>query len=112
MTMRAGDMLIWDGGVLHGSGANNSTRSRHTLTLNYARGWLRTQVNQYLCIPRNEVLKLPGELQRDLGYQPTSLGLGKCDNQDPLHYLQRMQVQGDGSQYALGREAELDDQRT
>lgn len=107
--MPAGAMLLWDGALLH-SGGGNSTRNerRRTLTLNYARGWLRTQFNQYLSVPRERVLAMPPELQRDLGYQHSAIGLGGCDTQDPLRYLQRLQkAGGDGAQTALGRERKV-----
>jgi ectoine hydroxylase-related dioxygenase (phytanoyl-CoA dioxygenase family) len=106
--MRAGSALLWDGSIFHGGGANaTKDRTRRTLTLNYARGWLRTQFNQYLSIPRDLVLSMPPELQRDLGYQRSARGLGGCDNQDPLDYLRRMaSFGGDGAQRLLGQEEE------
>ncbi|MDP6377846.1 MAG: phytanoyl-CoA dioxygenase family protein [Pseudomonadales bacterium] len=102
----AGSMLIWDGATYHGGGGNRTTdRTRRTLTLNYTRGWLRTQFNQYLCVPRERVLAMPAELQADLGYHRSALGLGGCDLEDPLRYLQRLQSDGgDGAQDRLGRE--------
>ena len=43
----AGTAVIWDGAVLHGGGANLTTDGqRRTVTINYTRGWLRTQFNQ------------------------------------------------------------------
>lgn len=105
--MPAGSVLLWDGAILHGGGANvTSSRMRRTLTLNYVRGWLRTQFNQFLSMPRDLVLSLPAELQKDLGYRPSAKGLGECDGEDPLSYLQRMMARGgDGVQPALGPEA-------
>ncbi len=103
--MSAGSVLLWDGAVLHGGGGNDTETSRRTLTLNYARAWLRTQFNQYLSIPRDRVLGMPSELQTDLGYHHSANGLGGCDTQDPLKYLQRLQDKGgDGHQHLLGRE--------
>jgi ectoine hydroxylase-related dioxygenase (phytanoyl-CoA dioxygenase family) len=110
--MKAGRMLVWDGALFHGGGANQTQdRPRRTLTFNYVRGWLRTQFNQYLSIPRRRVMSMPTVLQKDLGYRRSALGLGSCDLQDPLNYLQRLdQAGGDGAQHQLGREsAPLDD---
>lgn len=106
--MPAGSVLVYDGAIFHGGGANTtSDQTRRTLTLNYTRGWLRTQFNQYLSVPRSEVLNLPPELRRDLGYQLSEDRLGGCDNQDPLAYLVRMSsAGGDGSQALLGREVD------
>ena len=102
--MSAGSVLVWDGAMIHGGGANiTKDQHRRTLSFNYARGWLRTQDNQYLSIPRETILSMPAELQRDLGYHISARGLGACDNQDPLTYLQRLTAAGgDGAQAALG----------
>jgi ectoine hydroxylase-related dioxygenase (phytanoyl-CoA dioxygenase family) len=104
--MPAGSMLLWDGAVLHGGGGNTTTdQPRRTITLNYSRGSLRTQFNQYISVPRERVLSMPAELQRDLGYHHSGTGLGGCDLQDPLKYLQRLtELGGDGNQQLLGRE--------
>jgi ectoine hydroxylase-related dioxygenase (phytanoyl-CoA dioxygenase family) len=104
--MPAGSMLLWDGATYHGGGGNRTQdQTRRTLTLNYARGWLRTQFNQYLSVPRERVLCMPDELQADLGYHRSALGLGGCDTQDPLKYLERLtEAGGDGAQNTLGRE--------
>lgn len=107
--MPAGSLLFWDGSLYHGGGGNRTKdQPRRTLTLNYTRGWLRTQFNQYLSVPRDRVLSMPPELQTDLGYHRSALGLGGCDLQDPLKYLQAMaDLGGDGVQAQLGRETSL-----
>lgn len=104
--MLAGAMLVWDGALLHGGGGNRTTeQSRRTLTLNYTRGWLRTQFNQYLSVPRERVLAMPAALQADLGYHTSALGLGRCDGQEALKYLRRLTAAGgDGQQATLGKE--------
>ena len=103
--MQAGSILIWDGATYHRSGANKSKKTRRTLTLNYTRGWLRSQFNQFLSIPRERILEMPSELQADLGYHRSALGLGGCDYQDPLEFTKRLQeAGGDGNQNQLGPE--------
>ncbi len=103
--MAAGSILIWDGATYHRGGANRSMTTRRTLTLNYTRGWLRTQFNQYLSIPRDRILEMPPALQADLGYHRSALGLGGCDYQDPLGFVTRLQeTGGDGKQDLLGPE--------
>jgi ectoine hydroxylase-related dioxygenase (phytanoyl-CoA dioxygenase family) len=104
--MPAGSVLVWDGAIYHGGGANTTkNQTRRTLALNYTRACLRTQYNQYLSIPRALVLSMPSELQRQLGYQVSGRGLGGCDNQAPLAYLRRMLAEGgDGAQATLGPE--------
>ncbi|NML43198.1 hypothetical protein HHL11_05510 [Ramlibacter sp. G-1-2-2] len=103
--MAAGSVLLWDGAIFHGAGANRSREARRTLFLVYTRGWLRTQYNQFLSVPRELVLSLPAELQKDLGYTRSLRALGECDGHDPLPYLQALQGRGDGAQRCLGPEA-------
>jgi ectoine hydroxylase-related dioxygenase (phytanoyl-CoA dioxygenase family) len=103
--MPAGSVLLWDGAIFHGGGANRSPQARRTLLLNYTRGWLRTQYNQFLSVPRETVLALPAELQKDLGYARSLRALGECDGQEPLAYLRAIQRGGDGVQPCLGPES-------
>ena len=104
--MPAGAMLVWDGGLFHGGGGNATAGTRRTVTLNYTRGWLRTQFNQYLSIPRHTVLELPAELQTDLGYHRSMTGLGSCEGEDPLKYLAKLlDAGGDGAQTEIGLES-------
>jgi ectoine hydroxylase-related dioxygenase (phytanoyl-CoA dioxygenase family) len=107
--MSAGSVLVWDGAIYHGGGANlTKNQTRRTLAFNYTRGCLRTQYNQYLSIPRALLLSMPAELQRQLGYEVSGRGLGGCDNQAPLAYLRRMfEAGGDGAQATLGPENDL-----
>ena len=106
--MPAGAMLLWDGALFHGGGGNTTDTTRRTLTLNYTRGWLRTQFNQYLSIPRATVLALPAELQTDLGYHRSMTGLGSCETEDPLKYLGKlMGAGGDGAQTEIGLESRI-----
>ena len=108
--------MIWDGALLHGGGANQTVdRQRRTVTINYTRGWLRTQFNQYVSVPREVVLDLPVELQTDLGYHHSKAidgwlqgGLGGADMQDALRYVDRLrEYGGEGNQRMLGRESKL-----
>lgn len=103
--MSAGSVLIYDGAVFHGGGANTTGHAfRHTLFLNYTRGWLRTQVNHLLAVPRSVVLSLPGALQKDLGYGRSQRALGECDGYEPMDYLRMIERSGDGVQARLGLE--------
>jgi ectoine hydroxylase-related dioxygenase (phytanoyl-CoA dioxygenase family) len=105
--MDAGSVLLWDGAIFHGGGANRTPQPRRTVLLNYTRGWLRTQFNQFLSLPRALVLALPPELQKDLGYQRSLRALGDCDGREPLAYLRALQAAGEGAQARLGPESEV-----
>ena len=101
----AGSLIIWDGAVLHGSGANHTDSARRSITFNYVRGCLRTQHNHYLGVSRHRLGAMPPELQKDLGYALSELGLGRCDRLPPIEYLQRLhEAGGDGQQATLGIE--------
>ena len=73
--MPAGSLLVWDGAVWHGSGANRTPdRYRTSINLNFNLSWLRQQENQYLGIPRDTIAGLPELLQRLLGYNRSLFG--------------------------------------
>ena len=46
--MRAGDVLIWDGSLWHGGGANTTGQRRMGMAMNYCAGFIRQQENQQL----------------------------------------------------------------
>jgi hypothetical protein len=49
--MPKGSVLLWDGALWHAGGANLSDQVRFGVSLNFCRGWIRQQENQYLAIP-------------------------------------------------------------
>jgi len=63
--------------------------------------------NVHLSIPRARVLKMPPELQKDLGYHRSTCRSDGCA-QDPLKYLRRLEkVGGEGVAHLLGLEAKV-----
>lgn len=85
--MPSGSVLVWDGSVFHGGGANTTADSeRIGLTINYNASWLRQQENQYLAVPRGMVLEMPDELKRLIGYELFGV-LGVVDGRHPLKAL-------------------------
>ncbi|MDC0067643.1 phytanoyl-CoA dioxygenase family protein [Gammaproteobacteria bacterium] len=87
-TVKAGDMLIWDGAVWHGGGANTTKdQSRRSFSFNYNVSWLRQQENQYIAIPRKVIMQMPERLQRVLGYHKLNILVGGVEYQDPLSYF-------------------------
>jgi ectoine hydroxylase-related dioxygenase (phytanoyl-CoA dioxygenase family) len=92
--MPAGSIVIWDGAMWHGGGANQSAdRSRLAIDINYNVAYLRQQENQYLGVPREEVAKMPRLLQRVIGYQAglSVAGPGMVDLRDPLKMLPQIE---------------------
>jgi len=84
--MEPGSVLVWDGSVFHGGGANSSAGERVGVTINYNASWLRQQENQYLSIPREMLVQMPDELKRLLGYDLFGV-LGVVDGRHPLKSL-------------------------
>ncbi len=66
--MPRGSVLLWDGQLWHGGGANTTDQARFGLSLNYCRGWIRQQENQYLGLDPALVASLPDDVQKLLGY--------------------------------------------
>src|SRR5205814_940058 len=49
--MRRGSVLVYDGALWHGGGANRTGARRVGVAMNYCAGWVRQQENQQLGIP-------------------------------------------------------------
>ena len=85
VTMRSGTMLMWEGGLWHGGGANTSKdRERLGFFMSHNVAYLRPQEIQLLSVPREVVREMPEELQRLLGYHRFGLGV---DGRDPVDVL-------------------------
>jgi hypothetical protein len=75
-TMRRGSVLVYNGSVFHGGGANHSGEARWGLNLTYALGWLRQEENQYLSCPPEVARTLEPALQALVGYSMGNYALG------------------------------------
>ena len=49
--MPRGSVLVYNGSLWHGGGANRTDRRRVGVAMNYCAGWVRQQENQLLGIP-------------------------------------------------------------
>ncbi|MCZ6888045.1 MAG: phytanoyl-CoA dioxygenase family protein [Gammaproteobacteria bacterium] len=82
---RSGTMIMWDGGMWHGGGANTSKdRERLGLFMSHQVAYLRPQEIQLVSVPREVVREMPKMLQRLLGYHRFGLGV---DGRDPIDVL-------------------------
>lgn len=98
--MRRGSVLLYDGKVLHGGGANVSAGDRRGVNITYSVGWVRQEENQFLACPAEIARTLDDDLLRLMGYQPGAFALGYVgDQQDPLAVLrgtdEKVRVIGD-----------------
>ncbi|MGA8544186.1 MAG: phytanoyl-CoA dioxygenase family protein [Mycobacterium sp.] len=87
--MEPGSVLVWNGGLFHGGGANHAQRPRLGLNVNYNCSWLRQQENQYLAIPNELAATLSDEFLRLLGYDAHIDIYGLVDHRHPLSVLGR-----------------------
>lgn len=87
IVMPAGSVLLFDGSLWHGGGANTSDRQRRAISLSYCCAWLRQQENAYLSIPLETVRSLTRPLQCLLGYTTASIMLGQVERRNPIHWF-------------------------
>ena len=84
--MRSGTMLMWEGGLWHGGGANVSKdRERLGFFMSHNVAYLRPQEIQLVSVPREVARELPEPLLRLLGYHRFGLGVDGRDPVDVLH---------------------------
>jgi ectoine hydroxylase-related dioxygenase (phytanoyl-CoA dioxygenase family) len=85
--MRKGSVLVWDGALWHGGGANQTGERRYGIAMNYCAGFIRQQENQQLGVPAELARKFPTRLQQLMGYDVYNGLIGHIDKQRPLDLL-------------------------
>jgi ectoine hydroxylase-related dioxygenase (phytanoyl-CoA dioxygenase family) len=85
-----GSMVVFDGDVLHGGGANSSDGIvRKSILFGYCLGWLRGETNQQLMWPPEIARNFPREVQELIGYSSEGGILGCIQlGQDPIVLLE------------------------
>jgi ectoine hydroxylase-related dioxygenase (phytanoyl-CoA dioxygenase family) len=81
--LEPGSVLVWDGSLWHGGGANTTDAPRLGITINYNANWLRQQENQYLAVPAEMIDAMPESLKQILGYDTCGV-LGAVNGRHPL----------------------------
>ncbi len=87
--MPRGSLLLYLGTLWHGGGANRTDRVRVGVNVNYNRGWLRQQENQYLGVPREVAAGLSETMRRLIGYDVHPPFIGFVDGRHPGKVLGR-----------------------
>ena len=90
--MKAGSVLVFDGSIWHGGGANRSTERRLGLAMNYCAGWMRQQENQQLGIPLEVARGFSPRLRKLAGfglYRGLIGHIDKCSPEDLLDGTRR-----------------------
>lgn len=85
--MPKGSVLIWDGALWHGGGANQTDTRRTGVAMNYCAGFVRQQENQQLGIPPEMVRGFAPRLQELVGYGVYRGLIGHIDKQTPAQRL-------------------------
>jgi ectoine hydroxylase-related dioxygenase (phytanoyl-CoA dioxygenase family) len=87
--MPKGGVLIWDGALWHGGGANTTGERRLGVAMNYCAGFIRQQENQQLGVPPEVARGYPPRLQELMGYGVYRGLIGHIDKQSPAQRLNR-----------------------
>ncbi|HEY4117078.1 MAG TPA: phytanoyl-CoA dioxygenase family protein [Byssovorax sp.] len=85
--MKRGSVLVWNGSLWHGGGANRTSERRVGLAMNYCAGWMRQQENQQLGIPRDVARTFSPRLRKLVGYGLYKGLLGHVDKCSPVDQL-------------------------
>ena len=86
--MRAGSVLVIDGGLWHGGGANTTADEwRIGVNVQYCAGFCRPQQNQYLGIPREITRTFSDRLLELCGYSLYKGMMGHIDGSSPAVVL-------------------------
>jgi ectoine hydroxylase-related dioxygenase (phytanoyl-CoA dioxygenase family) len=82
-TMPRGSVLVWDGALYHGGGANRTSSRRVGIAVNYCAGFLRQEENLQLGLVPELVASFPARLQELIGYGIYRLGIGHIHRKSP-----------------------------
>jgi len=85
--MAKGSVLIWDGALWHGGGANRTDKRRTGIAMNYCAGFIRQQENQQLGLPPELVKTFEPRLQELVGYSVYRGLIGHIDKKAPFQLL-------------------------
>jgi ectoine hydroxylase-related dioxygenase (phytanoyl-CoA dioxygenase family) len=85
--MKKGSVLIWDGALWHGGGANRTDTRRTGIAMNYCAGFIRQQENQQLGLAPELVKSFSPRLQELVGYGVYQGLIGHIDKKSPAQLL-------------------------
>ena len=85
--MPRGSVMVYNGSLWHGGGANTTEQPRVGVAMNYCAGWLRQQENQQLGIPLDIVRGFSPRLRKLVGFGLYKNLLGHIDKCSPVDLL-------------------------
>ena len=86
-TMTKGSVLVWNGSLWHGGGANSTGERRVGIAMNYCAGWIRQQENQQLGIPLEIAARFEPRLRELVGYSVYNMLIGHINKHSPVELL-------------------------
>ena len=85
--MPKGSVLVWEGALWHGGGANRTGARRTGIAMNYCAGFIRQQENQQLGVPAEVARAFAPRLQELMGYGVYRGLIGHIDKHSPAQLL-------------------------
>ncbi|KAI9741326.1 MAG: hypothetical protein M1834_003043 [Cirrosporium novae-zelandiae] len=86
--MKPGECLAFLGSLYHGGGTNTTKDVRRPMhSFFFCRGTLRGEENPYLTYTKEEVLSWAPEVQKKMGYTPSSPNINVVDFMNPIDVL-------------------------
>jgi ectoine hydroxylase-related dioxygenase (phytanoyl-CoA dioxygenase family) len=85
--MKRGSVLVFNGSIWHGGGANRTNARRVGIAMNYCAGWMRQQENQQLGIPMEIARGFSPRLRKLVGFGIYRGLLGHIDKCSPVDLL-------------------------
>ncbi len=85
--MPKGSVLVWNGSLWHGGGANSTGERRVGIAMNYCAGWVRQQENQQLGIPSRVAAGFSPRLRELVGYSVYNGLIGHINKRSPVEIL-------------------------
>jgi ectoine hydroxylase-related dioxygenase (phytanoyl-CoA dioxygenase family) len=85
--MPKGSVMVYDGSMWHGGGANRTRRRRIGIAMNYCAGYIRQQENQQLGIPREIARRFGPRLRELVGYGVYNGLIGHINKTSPARLL-------------------------
>lgn len=81
--MAKGSVMVYDGAMWHGGGANATGERRVGIAMNYCAGYIRQQENQQLGIPRDIARTFSPRLRELVGYSVYNQVIGHINRKHP-----------------------------
>jgi len=95
--MKRGSVLVFNGSLWHGGGANQTSQRRVGIAMNFCAGWMRQQENQQLGIPLDTARGFSPRLRKLVGFGIYRGLLGHIDKCSPVDLLD-----GEGPRRVVG----------